>query len=110
MTGATSARWRNIPSRSPVSSRTAPKRPARFSHRIELANSINEGNHIPRYAPLSGARILSALLSLPALRHAAAYRLGAFAGSAGTDNPSELRAMFKRLADYIARSTGNNVN
>ncbi len=62
-----------------------------------------------RYAPLSGALILSALLSLPSLSQAADYRLGVFAGSAGKDNQSELKAMFKPLADYIAKSTGNNV-
>ena len=64
---------------------------------------------MPRYAPLTSALILSALLSLPALSHAANYRLGVFAGSAGKDNQSELKAMFKPLVEYIAKSTGENV-
>lgn len=64
---------------------------------------------MPRFAPLPSALIVSALLSLPALSHAADYRLGVFAGSAGKDNQSELKAMFKPLVDYIAATTGNNV-
>jgi len=64
---------------------------------------------MPRHAPLTSALILSALLSLPALSHAANYRLGVFAGSAGKDNQSELKAMFKPLVEYIAKSTGENV-
>jgi len=64
---------------------------------------------MPHRSPLSGALILAALLSLPALSHAADYRLGVFAGSAGKDNQSELKAQFKPLVDYIADSTGNNV-
>ena len=64
---------------------------------------------MPRRSPLSGALILAALLSLPALSHAADYRLGVFAGSAGKDNQTELKAMFKPLVDYIANSSGENV-
>lgn len=64
---------------------------------------------MPRYAPLSGALILSALLTLPALSHAGDYRLGIFAGSASKDNQAELHAMFKPLADYIAKASGENV-
>jgi ABC-type phosphate/phosphonate transport system substrate-binding protein len=59
--------------------------------------------------PLPGALILAALLSLPALSHAADYRLGVFAGSASKDNQAELKAMFVPLADYIAKATGENV-
>ncbi len=64
---------------------------------------------MPRFTPLPGALILGAVLCLPALSHGADYRLGVFAGSAGKDNQSELKAMFTPLADYIAKSTGNNV-
>ena len=64
---------------------------------------------MPRYAPLSGALVLSALLTLPVLSHAADYRLGVFAGSAGKDNQSELKAMFKPLVEYISNATGENV-
>lgn len=62
-----------------------------------------------RHAPLPGALILSALLFVPALSHAADYRLGVFAGSAGKDNQAELKTQFKPLTDYIAKSTGENV-
>lgn len=64
---------------------------------------------MPRFTPLPGALILGAVLCLPALSHGADYRLGVFAGSAGKDNQAELKAMFTPLADYIAKSTGNNV-
>jgi ABC-type phosphate/phosphonate transport system substrate-binding protein len=64
---------------------------------------------MPRLAPLPGALILSALLSLPALSHGADYRMGIFAGSASKDNQSELKAMYKPLADYIAKASGDKV-
>ncbi len=64
---------------------------------------------MPRHTPLSSALILSALLSLPALSHAGDYRLGVFAGSASKDNQSELKAMFKPLVEYIAKSSGETV-
>lgn len=64
---------------------------------------------MPRLAPLPGALILSALMSLPALSHGADYRMGVFAGSASKDNQSELKAMYKPLADYIAKASGDKV-
>jgi ABC-type phosphate/phosphonate transport system substrate-binding protein len=64
---------------------------------------------MPRHSPLQSALLLGVLLSLPALSHAADYRLGVFAGSAGKDNQAELKAMFKPLTEYIAKSTGENV-
>lgn len=62
-----------------------------------------------RFSPLTRALIVGTLISLPALAHAADYRLGVFAGSAGKDNQTELKAMFKPLVDYIAKTTGENV-
>lgn len=62
-----------------------------------------------RTTPLAGALTFAALLGLPALGHAADYRMGIFAGSAGKDNQAELRAMFAPMADYIAKATGNPV-
>lgn len=48
-------------------------------------------------------------LSLSVPTHAADYRMGVFAGSAGKDNQAELKAMFAPLADHIAKATGNPV-
>lgn len=62
-----------------------------------------------RTSPLSGALIVAALLSLPALSHGADYRVGIFAGSASKDNQTELKTMFKPLVDYIAKASGDNV-
>ncbi|MEW6590096.1 MAG: phosphate/phosphite/phosphonate ABC transporter substrate-binding protein [Pseudomonadota bacterium] len=58
--------------------------------------------------PTAVLMLLGALsLSMPA--HAADYRMGVFAGSAGKDNQAELKAMFTPLADHIAKATGNPV-
>lgn len=62
-----------------------------------------------RMFALPGALILGAALSLPALSHAAEYRMGIFAGSASKDNQSELKAMYKPLVEYIAKATGDTI-
>ena len=62
-----------------------------------------------RSTPLTAALMLGALLSVSAQTHAADYRMGVFAGSAGKDNQAELKAMFTPLAEHIAKATGNTV-
>ena len=62
-----------------------------------------------RYTSLTRALIYGAFLCLPAVSHAAEYRMGIFAGSASKDNQTELKAMYKPLVDYIAKSTGDTI-
>lgn len=59
-----------------------------------------------RYTRLTRALMLSTVLSLPAVSHAAEYRMGIFAGSASKDNQTELKAIYKPLANYLAKATG----
>ncbi|MFP5419570.1 MAG: phosphate/phosphite/phosphonate ABC transporter substrate-binding protein [Gammaproteobacteria bacterium] len=60
-----------------------------------------------RYTRLTRALMLGAVLSLPALSHAAEYRMGIFAGSASKDNQTELKAIYKPLIDYLSKATGD---
>lgn len=62
-----------------------------------------------RVTRLASALALGALFTLPAPSFAGEYRLGVFAGSAGKENQSELKAMFSPLADYIAKATASTV-
>ena len=53
---------------------------------------------------------LAAVSGLPALSYGATkYEIGIFAGSASKDYQSELRKMYKPLADYIAKETHSHV-
>jgi ABC-type phosphate/phosphonate transport system substrate-binding protein len=64
---------------------------------------------MPRRPALSSALLAGALLCLPALSHAADYRVGIFAGTASKDNQTELKTMYKPLIDYLARATGDTM-
>ncbi len=46
---------------------------------------------------------------LPALSYGAKYQIGIFAGSASKDYQSELKTMYKPLADYISKESGSQV-
>src|SRR5512135_696297 len=52
---------------------------------------------------------LGAVCCLPALSYAAKYEIGIFAGSASEDYQSELKAMYKPLAEYISKESGSQV-
>jgi len=52
---------------------------------------------------------LGAACCLPALSYAAKYEIGIFAGSASKDYQSELKAMYKPLAEYISKESGSQV-
>lgn len=55
------------------------------------------------------ALTLGTACCLPAASYAAKYEIGIFAGSASKDYQSELKAMYKPLAEYIARESGAQV-
>jgi len=52
---------------------------------------------------------LGAVCCLPALSYGAKYQIGIFAGSASKDYQSELKAMYKPLAEYISKASGSQV-
>ena len=65
-------------------------------------------HHTPsRWLPLLA---LGAACCLPALSYGAGkYEIGIFAGSASKDYQSELKAMYKPLAEYVAKESGAQV-
>ena len=64
---------------------------------------------MPPRAALSAALVAGVLLGLPAASHAAAYRVGIFAGTASETDQATLRAAYQPLVGYLARATGDSM-